>query len=402
MRQNSPASTAGTETPPVPRLALADYFIIECLNAIASTFIGTAIYFWTRKRFEFSDTENLLAAALYGLVYTVGARYGGKLSDRLGLDRTLRLALAALAVALGIGVRLSARWTPFALLAFHGLVVAPVWTSLEGSIAHAAGVWTTARRVGVYNIVWGGANTLAILLAGALLRWQADALIWGAALLHGAGWLWTFRRRVAARTPSSAPLTVAISSPPPDGARRRRLAALALVGNSLAYLLQYVFFALLPHLAHRTNWTSSYVLWLTLAFFLARALAFAALSHWTGWHDHPAWSHGALWLAPCGIALVFAWPVTAVALSALALTGAAFGLTYYASIYYTLEAGTRKGTQSGIHEAALGLGGFLGPLVGAGAVVLLGDARAALFAVAGVAAAVNAIAAAGIYARIKA
>jgi len=227
-------------------------------------------------------------------------------------------------------------------------------------------------------------------LAGALLRWRPDALIWGAGALHGLGALWTLRP-AARRSPAPAAAPAQTTGPAAATLQRRRLTAVSQLGNGLAFLLQYVFFALLPYLAQRTGWSSSYVLWITIAFFLSRCLAFAALSHWTGWHDHPGWSHGALWIAPACIALIYAAPSVAVAVPALAVLGAAFGLTYYASIYYTLEAGDDKGTQGGIHEAALGVGACLGPLVCAGAEHLLGGARPAMFAVTAVTLAVNAI-----------
>ncbi len=388
MRDKPLSAPAAAARPPAARLGLADYYGIEALNAVAATLIGSAIYFWTRHRFHFSDAENLLAAALYGFMYTIGARYGGRWSDRLGLDRALRLSLVALALALGTGWALRPRWLPFVLLAFHGLVVAPAWTSLEGAVVHAAGRWNAARRIGVYNVVWSGGNVVAMALAGALMRWRPDALIWGAGLLHGLGFLWTLRP--AARSVSIPPAAPAAEPAPPKASgQRRRLTALSLLGNGLAFLLQYIFFALLPYLAQRTNWSSSYVLWITIAFFLSRCLAFAALSHWTGWHDHPGWSLAALWIAPFCVALIYAAPLTAIVVPALAVLGAAFGLTYYASIFYTLEAGDDKGTQGGIHEAALGVGSCLGPLVCAGAERLLGGARPAIFLVAAAVVVVN-------------
>jgi len=65
---------------------------------------------------------------------------------------------------------------------------------------------------------------------------------------------------------------------------------------------------------------------------------------------------------------IYAWPTPALVLPLLATMGVAFGLTYYASIYYTLEAGDAKATQGGLHEAMIGLGACLGPLMGSAAV----------------------------------
>ena len=45
--------------------------------------------------------------------------------------------------------------------------------------------------------------------------------------------------------------------------------------------------------------------------------------------------------------------------------GMAVGLIYYSSLFYSMDAGETKGEHGGFHEAAIGLGIFIGPGVGA-------------------------------------
>jgi hypothetical protein len=45
--------------------------------------------------------------------------------------------------------------------------------------------------------------------------------------------------------------------------------------------------------------------------------------------------------------------------------GAAAGLLYYSSLFYSMDVGDTKGVHGGIHEAAIGAGIFGGPAVGA-------------------------------------
>lgn len=404
----STATPSRSEAPPraSSRLRLGDYYAIEAINSVAATLIGSAVYFWARHRHGYTDIENQLVGAAFGLAYAVGARWGGMAADRFGLDRALRWALALLAPALGLGWLIPQRWAPLALLIYYGFLVAPTWTALEGAVSHARSPLSSARRVGIYNVVWSAGNALSMLAAGALLRWRADAVIWGAGALHAAGWLWTLRRSASAADAeggASDAVTSAVPQPPAVAAahRRRRLMELSLLGNGLAYLLQWVLFALLPGLAERREWSASYAVWLTLGFFVARSLAFAALSSWKGWHDHPAWSHGALWAAPMCVALFFAVPHPAAAFGALGALGAAVGVTYYGSIYYTLEAGRAKGTQGGIHEAVIGLGGGVGPLIGAALTWGFGDARPALYIIVGIAFLLNGLGSLGIYRRAR-
>ena len=45
--------------------------------------------------------------------------------------------------------------------------------------------------------------------------------------------------------------------------------------------------------------------------------------------------------------------------------GLGVGLTYYSSLYYSMDVGDTKGEHGGFHEAALGSGIFAGPAIGA-------------------------------------
>jgi len=51
--------------------------------------------------------------------------------------------------------------------------------------------------------------------------------------------------------------------------------------------------------------------------------------------------------------------------------GSVIGLIYYSSLFYSMDLGDTKGEHGGIHEAAIGLGNFAGPAVGAASLYLL-------------------------------
>jgi len=50
--------------------------------------------------------------------------------------------------------------------------------------------------------------------------------------------------------------------------------------------------------------------------------------------------------------------------------GAAIGLIYYSSLFYSMDASDTKSEHGGIHEAAIGIGNCLGPAAGATALWL--------------------------------
>jgi MFS family permease len=64
-------------------------------------------------------------------------------------------------------------------------------------------------------------------------------------------------------------------------------------------------------------------------------------------------------------ALVIMAPNVAVLVLAQIILGIVLGLLYYSSLFYSMDSSDTKGEHGGIHEAAIGLGNFAGPAVGA-------------------------------------
>jgi hypothetical protein len=117
----------------------------------------------------------------------------------------------------------------------------------------------------------------------------------------------------------------------------------------------------------------------------ARFAAFVALWRWTGWHYRFRWLLAAFGLLIISFATILMAPsLTAVILAQVAF-GCAIGLLYYSSLFYSLDASETKGEQGGLHEAAIGAGNCLGPVIGASALWLApGNAGMGTWAVSGV------------------
>ena len=94
-----------------------------------------------------------------------------------------------------------------------------------------------------------------------------------------------------------------------------------------------------------------------------------------------------LWIAQAvaagALALIGVVNSTWLVAVACALTGAVSGYTYQASVFFTMEEMTEKGKGGGFHEAVLGVGMALGPLL-AGWVGQVGSLRSPYFFCAGV------------------
>lgn len=377
---------------PAPRFRLFDYYLVEALTATGVTLFVNSLYFWTQRFRGYSHADNLLLSMVFGLAYVPMAWWGGRLADRSGYDRMIRRALFLLAALLVCGLWTVAwRGLPFILLAGYVGSMALLWPAIEGAVAHRPSNRSLANRVGLYNLTWATGNAFGFFIGGAVFAWSPNAIFWVAGLIHAATWLRWLRPPRRITVVEAAPIVAPPSTPIPLE-RKRFFMRMGWTANALSYVLQGVLLALTPLLAERLALTPEYAMWLTCSFFVARGLAFALFRSWSGWHYHAGWSLLALWLAPLAMLGMFLTSSVSIALGLLVLFGFTIGLSYYASIYYSLDFGQTKGALGGLHEAILGVGQVFGPLLGFLGERLFGFPRAAVFTVVGFTLLINAMA----------
>ncbi|HOW68708.1 MAG TPA: MFS transporter, partial [Verrucomicrobiota bacterium] len=103
-----------------PGSAKTGVFLIEGINAFATSYYGSYVYFWMKHRFGFSQADNLALSALIGFIYIGGALWGGRYAQKQGYFPALRL---------GIG------------LMSGGLLCAALIHNIPGQLAGVA-IWT--------------------------------------------------------------------------------------------------------------------------------------------------------------------------------------------------------------------------------------------------------------------
>ncbi len=371
----SGTNRAGMKNP--LKLRLVDAYLVEGFSAMAAMLFLYGVYFWTQTRFGYSGAENLLLGSFQGLGYVLGARYGGRISDRLGYASMLRLCLAGTSLILAAGWIPTWHWTPFVVLPLFALLTGPIWPSLEASVLHAPGRLSTPKRLGLYNLVWSWSGALGLFLGGPLFALRPEAVLWvpSGILLALLGWS-TWRLHGGQVEGSSAMEIPHLSDSVPRTTKYRFM----LVGwwaNAASYFLQAGLNALLPFLALRLAISPAAGIELASSLLFARAVSFFVFWKWEGWH-YREWSNVLVCVAlPLALAVVFWGPSVPVVLAGLLSLGFVAGLAYSMSIFYTLDYGETKGEHGGLHESVLGLGMLAGPLVGSVAAYAHGDATAA-------------------------
>lgn len=342
------------------------------------TIVIATIFFWTRSAFHYSNTENLWLGMCFGLTGVPGSRYGGCLADRLGPDRLLLAVFASAAVLLITGWMAPWHYAPFILALLYGLFVNATWPALESAVFHVDSPLTTPQRLSAYNIAWSLSNTVGLLISSLLVGWLPASVIWGPGLLHAATFALLLRRHPPMRplSPATRHTTPSPSTATPPE-RKRRFMHAAWLGNALTYVMIAVLLPLLPSLSDRIGKSPSLTIIMAGTYYLTRSLSFFLFGHWERWHYHRGWNMAALIISPVAFAGIMLTTSLPLILISLAIFGVSLGLTYSSSIYYSLDFGTEKGTQGGLHEAIIGIGNLVGPLIGLAGIAWIGDPHGA-------------------------
>ena len=361
------------------------YFVLEGLNSFATVYYSYYLYFFMQKEFGFDNKANLELAAFNGLICMFAAWWGGKFAQRFGYFTALKLGFAIMTAALAAASQVHSAVGQ--VLAMAGMVIGMcfTWPTLEALVSEGESPRDLPRMIGLYNVVWAGTGALAYFSGGAILdKLGLKSLFYiPAAIFLGqlAFTLWlkaqarlsAVRDQLSSLSPrgtsgerglhSSSSLTP--DSYPHPIAEGKTFLRMAWLANPFAYIAINTLIAVMPGVATRLGLSTTLAGFYCSVWCFARVGAFLALWFWDGWHYRFRWLLAA-YLALVGtFAVLLLAPNLLVLVAAQIVFGSALGLIYYSSLFYSMDIGETKGEHGGIHEAAIGLGNFAGPAVGA-------------------------------------
>jgi MFS family permease len=367
------------------------YFTLEALTSFAGTFYLYYLFFLTRDEFGFGSRGNLFVTAIHGFIYMVASWQGGRVAQQFGYHRALRLGFGGMAAGLALGLLIPGVVGQIIALAAFTVPLCMIWPALEALVTEGEDLHGTARMVGIYNLVWSAANALAFFTGGWLWEKLGRHGLYGLPIVlmiaQFALALWLERgakalpppKRVREETPHQ-PEAAAFKQPVPP----RRFLQMAWLANPFAYVAINTVAAVIPQLAERFHLSPAQSGVFCSLWFFMRFVAFAVLWRWTGWHYRFGWLLAAFISLVAGFTTLLLAPQLWLVIVAQVIFGFAIGLIYYSSLFYSMDAGAAKGEHGGLHEAAIGLGIFVGPAVGATALTLLPQySNAGVFAVSG-------------------
>ena len=322
-------------------------FAIEGMTSFSVSLFSYYIYFLMRDRFGFNGRDNLAFAALIGLIYVIASLQGGRFGQRRGYFNALKLGFGVMILALAGGW-----WFDSAtgLVLATGLFIGGtcfIWPTIEALVSQGEDAVGLPRMVGTYNVAWAATNVLALFGGGTLVEkfgYQTIFFVPAAVFIVLLALVFRLQQHAhAARADGHEPAL----APAPD------------------YLAINTFIPLLPTLAAHFHLTPMFAGFACSLWGFVRLGTFIALWAWTDWHYRFRWLVTAFATLIVSFAVILIVPNLAVLLLAQIFFGAAIGLIYYSSLFYSMDASEAKGEHGGIHEAAIGVGNCIGPAVGA-------------------------------------
>jgi MFS family permease len=350
------------------------YFALEGMNAFATSLFFNYLFFYTQSRFGFGNLENLSLSALNGFIYMGAAWFGGRMAQRHGYHRALKFGVGLMAAMLVVGATMDTAVGLLVTFALWTFGVCFTWPTLEAMASEGEPPAALPRVIGIYNLVWASWTAVAYFLGGAILEQLGPrSLFYVPAGLHLAQLILLMvleRRPVEPPTTSARFLEFATPEAPAprrSDERARLFLRLAWVANPFAYVAINTVIAVIPGLARQHHLSPMFAGFFCSIWLFARMAAFLGLWLWPGWHYRFRWLVAAYGLLIASFITLLLSPVFWPVLVAQVAFGGATGLLYYASLFYSMDAGEAKGEHGGIHEAAIGAGVFAGPAVGAAA-----------------------------------
>ena len=342
-------------------------FLLELLNSLSTAFYFNYLFFYLKFEFGFSNQENLLVCALNGLVFMLTAYPGGRFGQKRGYLNGLLLGFITMGGALWISLLWRTIPGVITMMTLWTIGMCFTWPNLEALTAERESPRRIPKLVGIYNCVWAGGFAFAYFIGGAVIGSPPDwtRMFWIPAAINGVQVVVAL-----ALMPTWKRLHDPSIPAPRDETHRAHPQAphflkLAWLANPFAYIAINAAIPLIPDLAQRLQLTPRQAGFFCSIWFFARLATFVVLAVWPGWHYH----FGYLLSAYVGIILCFTsmllvdhlWLVMGIQ----AVFGWCLGVIYYSSLYYSVDAGDTKGEHAGIHEAAIGVGIFAGPAIGA-------------------------------------
>jgi len=358
------------------RASLTASLVLTGLASTGTSVIWNGLPFIAKRDYGFSESENLALYLLIGFVYVIGALSSGVCTRALrpfvSLRTIIAVLLATVTAVCSLPLFLNSPLVMWIAGGVSGFCSAWLWPIVESYLVAGRHGTEMRRAIGWWNLVWMIAVASVMISMAPLMGSHESMVIVGLGVLNllAIGVLPWYSKNPPEHEELKSIEHV------PDGYHgllkgARVLLPLSYVINGvLAPLLPYVLAAIAIDIFWQTPIVS---IWM-----IARVIATAFMWRFdrcqtpsvrhqvsdTGWHGKWSVLWGALVSMTTGFILILsAWGLFPLIVG-LVLFGGGMGVTYYAALYYAMSVGRAEVDAGGKHEAFIGGGYMIGPIVG--------------------------------------
>ncbi len=296
------------------------------------------------------------------LAYTLGCLVSGSISDRTGRRRCAVIACLGAGAAWVLLPHTTSWGQVLWIVPLVGASLSLFWPSLQAWLAElvTAGGAHLGKTLSLFNIMWAAGLMIGPVVTGYL--WPVSYQL--TFYLPAAGMaIIVIMILVTPRGTSDEHGTAARRAEPhPDNGL---FLILAWIGNFASFFATRTISAMFPRLGHDLGLSTSLIGWLLFAVGAGQITMFIYTRYNQRW-QYKLWPMmAAQFAAALGLIMVVFTGSQLLFALGFALAGVSAGITYVSSLFYALDGRSRdKGKTSGFHEAVLGSGVFLGPLLG--------------------------------------
>lgn len=348
--------------------ALLFTFVANMTTAV----VAVGVFFVAEAGFGFGARMNLYLGLVMGATYIAGALAVGPMLRAMAARVrwiTARKVLAALLLTMGAtaasmglaresALGAAAAWVIWPAIAVYSASMGAMWPIVESYVTGGRRGDQLRRVVGWFNVLWSAGVVLTSWIMAPALRTPDGALM--LMLVTGAAHVLTCAL-LALFSPYPA-REVHETNPHPEVYKRLLTVFRLLLPAS--YLLMYTLAPLIPSLLGGLGIPAERKTLVFSVFLGSRVLAFAFFGWWSGWHGRwrtPIWTTAVML---CGFGLALLSPGIWGVCAGLALFGVGLGGIYTCALYYVMEVGAGEVDAGGTHEALIGGGYTLGPVIG--------------------------------------
>jgi DHA1 family multidrug resistance protein-like MFS transporter len=305
-----------------------------------------------------------LFGALGAFVYTVGAITTGRFSDRLDRRKIIISGCFLFILVYSFMPFLNHLGQVFFIYVFGALSMSMFWPTIQSWLSQGLNKGKLIRSLTNFNICWSAGLTMGFLFAGFLFSFDIRAPFLLGICLIAVVILLLWRQPVPSEMMDEPAKKVFLETEKERPEDARRFLYIAWCANFVSWYIAGTVRNLFPKLGTELGFSIRLIGILIFFMMLAQTIMFFILGRTHKWHYrlYPILLFQAF--AIISLVMLAVFSNTLYFIAAMVFLGLSTGITYFSSLLYSLYGFIDKGKKSGIHEAFIGAGTFLGPLIG--------------------------------------